>query len=181
MIVYKNLTYNTTCILIVTFSICYSSSLKGGIVLLKNKYEIVSNPHRHESFYFAIGNKGDNRLPLTLIIKNLASTTAPVIIGVYVSQNKFPDPNDQFKKYKFKPNGKDFIVKINNFNYGTYALALYQDLNRNGRIDKDIFGIPTEPYAFSNNYRPVIEAPKFRDCKFDYSSKNNNMTISMRQ
>ncbi|MBM3418733.1 MAG: DUF2141 domain-containing protein, partial [Bacteroidetes bacterium] len=35
------------------------------------------------------------------------------------------------------------------------AVAVYQDLDRNGRLDKSAFGFPTEPYGFSRNYHPI--------------------------
>jgi len=34
---------------------------------------------------------------------------------------------------------------------GRYAVAAYQDVNGNGELDKVPPGIPTEPYAFSND------------------------------
>ena len=119
------------------------------------------------------------RVPLTLIINNLRSTTAPVTIGVYGTDNKFPDPKDQLKEYKFTPNGKQLVAEIRDLNFGTYALAIYQDVNSNGKIDKTIIGIPTEPYAFSNNYRPKVKAPSFKDCKFEYNEKTNSVTMAM--
>ena len=33
--------------------------------------------------------------------------------------------------------------------FGTYALALFHDVNDNGKLDKNALGIPVEPYAFS--------------------------------
>jgi len=45
----------------------------------------------------------------------------------------------------------------------TYAIAVYQDLNRNGRLDKSTFGFPTEPYGFSRNYRPLYRGPMWKD------------------
>src|SRR5208337_1548005 len=35
--------------------------------------------------------KAAHRVPLTLVIKNLRSTTAPVEVGLYGTQSKFPD------------------------------------------------------------------------------------------
>ncbi len=118
-------------------------------------------------------------VPLTVIIKNLASSTAPVIVGVYGTKNKFPDPHGQLKEYKFKPKGKNLSAKITDLKFGTYALAIYQDLNSSGKINKNLIGIPTEPYGFSNNYKPKVKAPGFDDCKFDYSAKTNSVTITM--
>ncbi len=34
---------------------------------------------------------------------------------------------------------------------GEYAAKIYHDLNDNGRMDVNPFGMPTEPFAFSNN------------------------------
>jgi len=34
---------------------------------------------------------------------------------------------------------------------GTYGIKVYQDVNDNGQMDTNPFGMPTEPYAFSNN------------------------------
>lgn len=119
------------------------------------------------------------QIPLTLIINNLASDTAPVVVGVYGTKNKFPDPKDQLKEYRFKPHGKQLTAKITDLKFETYALAIYQDVNCNGKIDKNLIGIPTEPYAFSNNYKPVVKAPGFNNCRFDYDSQTNTVTMNM--
>lgn len=33
---------------------------------------------------------------------------------------------------------------------GAYAVAVFQDLNGNGQLDRDRAGLPVEPYGFSN-------------------------------
>jgi uncharacterized protein (DUF2141 family) len=121
------------------------------------------------------------KVPLTLVIENLASATGEVIIGVYGAQNKFPDPKGQLKEYRFKPHGKTLTAKITGLKFGTYALALYQDVNGNGKIDKNLIGIPKEGYAFSNNFKPTIKAPVFNDCSFDYNASANSITMTIIQ
>ena len=117
--------------------------------------------------------------PLTIIIQNLASATAPVYISIYGNRSKFPDPKGQLNEYKFRPNGKELTVQIPNLKFGTYSVASYQDVNSNGKIDKNFIGIPTECYAFSNNYKPTVKAPRFEDCSFAYNKKHNSITIKM--
>lgn len=34
---------------------------------------------------------------------------------------------------------------------GIYAVAIFQDLNGNGRLDRTPLGLPLEPYGFSND------------------------------
>lgn len=122
-----------------------------------------------------------NRKPLTLILKNLPSADAPIMIGVYGTKNKFPNPKDQLKQYTFIPDGKEFTIEITDLKFGTYALALYQDENSNGKIDKNFIGIPTEAYAFSNNFKPTVRAPNFSECQFKYSASANEISIEMIQ
>jgi len=49
---------------------------------------------------------------------------------------------------------------------GTYAVAVFQDLNGNGRLDRTPLGLPLEPYGFSNDAgrlrRPNFAAASIR-------------------
>lgn len=123
--------------------------------------------------------KETGQKPLRVIIDNLSTNEGEVEIGVYTPENKFPDEKDKFKKYRFKP--KDLLIDIllNDLPYGELALAVYHDENNNGKIDKNFIGIPTEPYAFSNNVKPKFKAPSFTDCKFNYNETEHEVRISL--
>ena len=116
---------------------------------------------------------------LKLVITNLASPKAPVIIGVYGEKSKFPDPKGQLREYKFVPDHDTLFATITDLEFGAYAMALYQDVNSNGKIDKNLIGIPTEPYGFSNNYKPTVKAPAFKNCRFDYTQSANTISVKM--
>lgn len=60
----------------------------------------------------------------------------------------------------------------------TYAFSAYIDTNGNGKLDKNLFGIPTEPYCFSNNFTPKFSKPGFEDCSFEHH-KNQDFNIKM--
>lgn len=62
---------------------------------------------------------------------------------------------------------------------GTYAIALFQDLNGNTKLDTNLFGIPKEPYAFSNNIRPKFSEPAFDDCKFNFATPDQTISIKL--
>ena len=62
---------------------------------------------------------------------------------------------------------------------GEYAIAVYHDENNNGHMDKRMFGIPKEPYGFSNNYRPLMSAPTFNDCKFAIGEVEKEISIKL--
>ena len=46
---------------------------------------------------------------------------------------------------------------------GTYAIAVFHDLNGNGKLDRNFFGIPSEPYGFSAVPPSKWEKPAFGD------------------
>ena len=46
---------------------------------------------------------------------------------------------------------------------GVYGLAVFHDRNGNQILDRNLFGIPTEPYDFSRNYIG-FKAPSFDAC-----------------
>lgn len=117
--------------------------------------------------------------PLTLIIDNLASPTAPVEVSVYGTESKFPTEKGQLKKYRFTPADTTLTATISDLEYGEYAIATYQDLDSDGKIGKNFVGIPTDPYGFSNNYVPKLKAPAFKDCAFVYDAKSEDVCITM--
>ena len=62
---------------------------------------------------------------------------------------------------------------------GDVAVAVYQDLNGNGKLDAGIFNIPKEPYGFSNNYRPSFSAPHYEGCLIRVSGQTAS-TINLK-
>jgi uncharacterized protein (DUF2141 family) len=48
---------------------------------------------------------------------------------------------------------------------GDYAVKLYHDENRNGELDSNMLGIPSEGYGFSR-YTQELGEPGFEDARF---------------
>jgi uncharacterized protein (DUF2141 family) len=109
----------------------------------------------------------------------LVSPSAPVVVGVYRSPHHFLHKNYRLKGYDFIPNGNTLTAQITDLPYGELAIAIYQDVNSNGKFDKTFIGIPKEAYAFSNNFIPTSKAPTYDDCKFGYDSITNTVTMQL--
>jgi len=52
---------------------------------------------------------------------------------------------------------------------GMYAIALFIDVNKNLKIDKNFLGIPKEQFGFSNNAMGRLSAPSFEQAMFQVS------------
>jgi uncharacterized protein (DUF2141 family) len=46
---------------------------------------------------------------------------------------------------------------------GKYAVSAFHDLNSNNKLDKNLVGLPTEKYGFSNNARGTFGPPALSD------------------
>lgn len=62
---------------------------------------------------------------------------------------------------------------------GVYAIAMYQDNNGNEELDTNFFGVPKEPYAFSNNIKPKFSEPSFEECKFNFTTAEQTVSIKL--
>jgi uncharacterized protein (DUF2141 family) len=49
---------------------------------------------------------------------------------------------------------------------GSYAVSAAHDINGNGKTDRNFVGLPTEPWAVSNQVRPLLRAPRFDEAAF---------------
>ncbi len=103
---------------------------------------------------------------VTVVVTALVSTESVVKLNFYNAPEKFLKNGQQSLRLVIKPNGKNEISVPVELTKGEWAVALTQDTNNNGRLDKNFLGIPTEPFAFSNNVRPHLAAPNFEECKF---------------
>lgn len=75
-------------------------------------------------------------------------------------------------------NDKSITVEFTDIEYGIYAVSVYHDINENGELDKNMLGIPVEPYGFSNNPR-IITGPSYEKSTFTLNKKELNLTVQL--
>jgi uncharacterized protein (DUF2141 family) len=115
-----------------------------------------------------------------VVITNLASTRSAVRINFYNAPEKFLKEGQHVLQLVVKPEGKTELTLPVELAPGEWAVALTQDTNDNEKLDKNFLGIPTEPYAFSNNVRPRMSAPTFQECKFMVSGPGKVVSIALK-
>ena len=119
--------------------------------------------------------KGD----LVINLGNIKKEKGTVWVGLYNSQeNLFKKDKCILQGVKVESTGETKIT-INNVNFGTYALAIFHDENNNGKLDKNFFGIPKEPYAFANWPKSKWRAPYYEELIFDFLETNQIITTEL--
>lgn len=115
---------------------------------------------------------------LNLIFKNIHETQIGKKIHIGFWQKnaaKFPEEGTIDFEYLEVVSSVPFSITYS-IPAGQYAISAFIDLNGNGKLDTNFFGIPREPYCFSKNFRPKFSPPDFNDCKFDI---NSNTTLKL--
>ena len=122
------------------------------------------------------GMRSSQAITLDVVVQNIEIGKGNIVVDIYNDDKSF------FKKPFIS---KTLRANNQNLNFsfdipeGIYAVAVYQDINENGKLDKGLFSIPKEPYGLSNNYRPKFSAPTFDDCKFK-AAQQTTITITLK-
>ena len=112
--------------------------------------------------------------PTKLIIENITSKKGTLYISYIQNENQYKKvlSNKESIRSLTKHNiiGQFKTVGLSDhqsiqipatINASAYAIIVFQDLNKNEKLDKGWFGIPKEPYGFSNNPSTKKGAPSF--------------------
>ncbi|WP_298780429.1 DUF2141 domain-containing protein [uncultured Polaribacter sp.] len=111
---------------------------------------------------------------LTINVEGIESNTGKIYIAIYDNEASFLKTS---KGIIADINDKKSIGVFKNLKKGIYAISLFHDENNNKKLDTKIFGIPKEPYGFSNDASGFMGPPKFEDAKF---TLENNKTITIK-
>lgn len=120
------------------------------------------------SLFFA--NSQNESHSLTITVHNIKNYEGTLEIGLFNNGERFLEEGQAHKSLSLPVTGDSETFVFNNLPSGKYAVSLYHDQNANGVCDRNFIGIPKEPYAFSNNYRPKFSPPTFEDCEFELAA-----------
>ncbi len=77
-------------------------------------------------------------------------------------------------------NNSEHVMVFENVKTGEYALQLFHDLNSDYKLQTNLMGIPTEPFAFSNNAKGSFGPPKFEQAAFEIKP-GTEITVTFEQ
>ncbi|HKK38237.1 MAG TPA: DUF2141 domain-containing protein [Cryomorphaceae bacterium] len=120
--------------------------------------------------FVPIPEHSDELVSVKVRIKNIENDDSNVMVAVFRSYDTFLTEDMHRKE----------IVKVQNFTEaeiefklerGEYAIAAFQDKNKNGDLDRNFFAYPSEPFGFSNNFRPLIKPPHWTEVSFQVEAE----------
>lgn len=154
------------------------SAIGGFGLVVSNQPHVVSNqPHEKDSKPHT-----ENGVTVSVDVSNITQTRGSLRIGIFREGNPFTGPKAKPDFFKVVPitaaTTQQVVVSLP---AGRYVIAVYHDLNDNGKLDKNMVGYPKEPFGFSKNFRPILSAPSFEDCAIEIkeNSPQNRQKIKL--
>ena len=121
----------------------------------------------------SFSNQADSISTLVIKIKNIPSVEGRIFLAIFNNKLDFDSKsNPVFSGIQYVNNDSIFII-VDSLQSGDYAISTYHDLNANGILDANAFGIPTESFGFSNNALGTFGPPSFDQSKFNCDGKKD--------
>ncbi len=124
--------------------------------------------------------KSDTKATLIITISNIEHNEGNINVIVFKGADGFPsDPKKAVYTKTLAAKGSMIILKVPDLSYGSYAVVVLHDINKNGNADKNFLGIPTEPFGFSNYTSITQGKPSFEEVSFNVKSPRKEITVEL--
>ncbi len=117
-------------------------------------------------FLYTRGYAQESKTKVSVEVSQVKTKKGELFIAFFKPGSKFPEQDGRYEGKVVALGDKETILVDFEILPGEYAVAIFQDLNKNKKLDRNAIGIPKEPFGFSNNVKPKFSSPKFEECKF---------------
>ena len=117
---------------------------------------------------------------VTVSIQKLESSEGQVLCALFAGKDGFPAELKKAKSVKRAAiKQKRSSCRFDAITSGRYAVAVIHDEDKDGELDTNFLGIPSEPVGVSNNVRGSFGPPKYRDASFEVADQSLSLKISV--
>ena len=113
---------------------------------------------------------------VTLTVTGIKDHTGALMIAVY---DQAGYTTDKSVAASMVPVSADTATTTFELPAGAYGIKLFHDVDGDGKMGTNPFGMPTEPFAFSNNAPAQFGPAKWDAAKFDVAAPAATQTISL--
>lgn len=114
---------------------------------------------------------------LVVVVKNINEAKGNISVALFNNEKDFTEKMLIGKRTLSKLG--EVQVVFENIVPGVYAISVMHDVNENGKIDSNAFGIPKEGFGFSNDAMGMFGPPSFEKAKFSFSG-NDQVVINLK-
>lgn len=116
---------------------------------------------------------------VTVLVANLRSAQGTVMLALFEGEARFLQPDGAVDDQRVEADRSLVSMTFRNVAPGRYAISVVHDENGNGKLDRNLVGIPTERFGFSNDAFGNAAPPAFAKAAFDVTV-DTVLTINLR-
>jgi len=124
-------------------------------------------------------NKENSAGSFTITVIGFESDEGKVMIALFNSEEGYSETGEKYNSIGMEIKNSQAEWIIEELPFGEYAIKLYHDENGNGKMDKNMLGIPSEDYGFSNNATGSFGPADYEDAKFIFNSSGQKHEIDL--
>lgn len=103
---------------------------------------------------------------ITIVLENVEQDKGKIMLQLLSGEDEFEGRVEPMAKMVLRARTGEIRIFTSNLPEGDYAVRVMHDINNNDELDTNFVGLPTEPYAFSNNATGNFGPPQWKDVKF---------------
>jgi uncharacterized protein (DUF2141 family) len=115
---------------------------------------------------------------IKVVVAGLHSNEGEVDCALFGSADGFPgDSSKASKLAKSKIENSQATCIFEGVAQGDYSVSVFHDENLNGKLDRNLMGMPKEGVGASNGATGHFGPPKFDDARFTYKGGPQTVTV----
>ena len=105
---------------------------------------------------------------LTVVITNVPESKGTIMLQVMAGEGEFSGEASPVAAFRQRARSGELTFSTSGLPSGDYAVRVMHDRNDNGELDSNFVGMPSEPWAFSNNATGSFGPPGWEQVKFTH-------------
>ncbi len=118
-------------------------------------------------------------LTLTVLVEGASANKGQAIATLFSSKENYLKSPISEKIIAIDDAGRAQLT-FKNLSAGTYAVGIVYDENGDGELNTGFFGIPSEPFGFSNNAKGRFGPPGFKKTSFSFP-ETDSISITLKR
>lgn len=114
---------------------------------------------------------------LVVEFENLKADKGEIEVIIFDNKRRFLRKNKSLARKRVPVVGGRIKAEFHGLPYGIYAIVSYHDVNTNQRFDRNIVGLPKEPYAFSKGFESKLRKPRFTEVAVELNSPEAHISL----
>jgi uncharacterized protein (DUF2141 family) len=121
----------------------------------------------------------DANANLALNFTGIAEQEGAVMGVLFDSEDAYNGKGAPVRMIMVKADKAEIATQLAGLKPGRYAIKSFHDIDGDGKMGSNPFGMPTEPFAFSNNAVGNMGPAKWADAAFEIKAGENAHSIEI--